>query len=212
MTPLEAGVGLGFESYLGSEKEARRDLSPPVLLVFVAIDEAYTAQGQREWYEADLPALVAAKRDAERRGLDIVLAIAHYMTISFAGQPAEPDDLIPSGVPFPSEVAHVIADRIPRAEENLPDDGAILQNAAVWNNWIRDERPDRLFAPRSRVVIRLDISGSMQQRDFGDVPQDTIALLEASFGNLETDIIAASDERWLKWAVDAWDSYVADHP
>lgn len=211
MTPFEAGRGTGREAVSGSGKEAREHKFLPQLLVFVAIDEAYISPGQGAWYAADLPALVAAKEEAALRGVEINLVIAHYMTVSFFGRTRAPDDIVPLGLPFPSDVAHVIAHRIPR-EEGFENPGTILQSAAVWTSWIKGARLNVHFAPGSRVVIRLDSSGSMQRHHFGTVPQDTIVLLEAAFPGLETDLIHWGDERWLKWAVEAWDDYKLDHP
>lgn len=194
----------GFEAFGATELESR---ALPQLFVFIAIDEAREYDGST--YTLDLSDVVAAHDDARNRYYNLVVAIAHYSTVRFI-LPAESDRLTPPGVEFPSHVARIIANNIPRRDV-FPEDGHgdILESAEAWFNWINVARaPGPLGDEDCRVAMVLDISGSISQANYLSVPDETIALLEERFPELETRLRYQGDERWLKWAADEWRDFI----
>lgn len=195
----------GFEAFGATSLESR---ALPQLVVFIAIDEADVYTIVPDLYSENLAMLVAAHSDAAQRRYNFVVAIAHYRTSRFPTGQADPA-IVPPGVSFPSHVARIIADDIPRRDtfpEN--DHGYIVESAETWFNWIDLARSPGLLGEDSRVTIVLDDSGSMLRAHFQSIPDETIVLLAERFPRLETKLLSDGNETWLKRAAEEWEDFI----
>ncbi len=133
--------------------------------------------------------------------------LSSFGVLKWAGAGTAQGSITPGGAGFPAGVTSLASGLARR------DDGLILQNSQDFVDWA-----DRLLVAgrsNSKVVFRLDISGSMTLANWGGIPEIAAAQLrqrQSAGGFVSASVKYAGTEDWVAWLTEEAQIFLSELP